>query len=334
MALLDRNHTYSYHGEDGGDLYGAVVTVRLDPGHAHPVALTLDTPSRDWFPKDTHSIKKVEFLSPALTAFWGRPIVMRAGIVLPPDYGKDPQKLYPTVYHVHGYTGDYRDAWRYGSFALTAMQAGKAYPFVHVFLDASFPLGHTVFADSVNNGPWGQALTAELIPYLEQTYHLQPDPAARFLTGHSSGGWSTLWLQTTYPDFFGGTWSTSPDPVDLHNFTGVNATPGSKDNMYHRPDGTPHYLVRYDGKAIFTLEEFAKQEVVTGDYGGQFASFDAVWSPRGPDGRPLPMFDRKTGHLDQNVLIAWQKYDIRRNLEDHWDTLVRNWRGDSPRLRR
>ncbi len=246
---------------------------------------------------------------------------MHAAVVLPPNYDKDPKRLFPTVYHVHGYGGDATGAWQAGPVYLKRMTAGKMASFVHVFLDASFPTGHTVFADSVNNGPWGRALTQDLIPALEAKYRLAPEPALRFLTGHSSGGWSTLWLQTTYPDFFGGTWSTSPDPVDLRSFTGVNATPGSTDNFYHKPDGTPRNLVRMGGKDVASMEQFARQERVQGEYGGQFASFEWVWSPRGEDGRPLPLFDRETGRLDPAVLEAWQKYDIRRNLETNWSTL-------------
>ena len=326
MALLDQDHNYAYHGQDADDYYGPLVTL-TDADRAQPVVLTLDRQGKPDAPADTASIKRTEFTSPLLSAFWGRPIVMRAGVILPPDYDKDPKRLYPTVYHVDGYGGDYTDAWQAGPFFLKSMAAGKRAPFVHVFLDASFPTGHTVFADSVNNGPWGKAVTQDLIPYLESRYRLAPDPALRFLTGHSSGGWSTLWLQTTYPDFFGGTWSTSPDPVDFRSNSGVNTTPGSTDNFYTKPDGTPRNLVRMGGKDIASMEQFARQERVQGDYGGQFASFEWVWSPRGEDGRPQPLFDRETGRLDPAVLQAWQRYDIRRNLETNWPTLGPKLRG-------
>ncbi len=92
---------------------------------------------------------------------------------------------------------------------------------IWVFLDESSATGTHEFADSVNNGPWGQALTTELIPYLESHYRMDADVQGRFLNGHSSGGWATLWLQTRYPKIFGGTWSTSPDPSDFHDFTGA-----------------------------------------------------------------------------------------------------------------
>lgn len=267
MALLDPTHDYAYHDLDADDFYGPLAVV-TDADRARPVALTLDRQGTPDMPADTASIKHADFSSPLLSAFWGRPIVMHAAVVLPADYDQDPKRLYPTVYHVHGYGGDAADAWRAGPSLVKQMAAGKRAAFVHVFLDASFPTGHTAFADSVNNGPWGKALTQDLVPALEARYRLARDPALRFLTGHSSGGWSTLWLQTTYPDFFGGTWSTSPDPVDLRSFTGVNATPGSGDNFYHKPDGTPRNLVRSGGKDIASMEQFARQEQVQGEYGG------------------------------------------------------------------
>ena len=190
-----------------------------------------------------------------------------------------------------------------------------------IYLDASFSTGHHVFADSVNNGPWGKALTEELIPYLESKYRLIAKPYARFLTGHSSGGWSTLWLQVAYPDFFGGTWSTAPDSVTFKSFTGINTTSGSKDNAYRNADGSVKNLVRMNGKNVASLEEFVKQEEVAGPVGGQMASFDWVFSPRGADGRPMKIFNRVTGEQDPFVQKYWERYDIKLIVERNWATL-------------
>ena len=329
QALLDPDHSYAYAGRDADDVSGPVVTVaNMDPAHAGVVSLTLDRPAAAPFRAvETASVKPFTFQSPLLSAFWGRPISLRAAVVLPPDFDADPQKRFAAVYHVHGFGGDWSEAWDAAPGLVRAMRAGARAPFVHVFLDASLPTGHHEFADSVNNGPWGRALTAEFIPALERRFRLLARPGARFLTGHSSGGWSTLWLQVTYPDFFGGTWSTSPDPVDLRDWTGVDVTPGSRDNVYRAPNGRPRNLVRLDGRDVASLEEFAKQEQVQGDYGGQFASFEWVWSPRGPDGRPLPLFNRVTGEQNPDVQRAWQKYDIRLILEQNWGTLGPKLRG-------
>jgi len=329
MALLDRYHTYAYHGEDEGDLTSAVTQVEnLNPMESKPIELTLTRATPELFkPADTENVKLVEFQSPMLSKFWGRSIMMRAGVVLPTSYGKDPKKTYAGVYHIHGFGGDHTAAWRQGAQLVKEMSEGKSPEMIHIYLDGSFPTGHHEFADSVNNGPWGKALTEEFIPHLEKRFRLVNKSYARFLTGHSSGGWSTLWLQVTYPDFFGGTWSTAPDPVDLRRFTGIDATPGSTDNAYHERDGSPKQLVRMGGKFVVSVEEFARQEVVTGEHGGQFASFEWVWSPRGEDGRPMKMFNRESGELNQEVLKYWRNYDIRLILEKNWPRLAPKLKG-------
>lgn len=321
MALLDQNHSYTYNGTGPGDLLSAVTTVRsLNPAQAGTVELTLTKKVPDKQLADTDSIKLVTFESPSLTAFWGRPVTMRAGVVLPPSYGKNLSAHYPTVYVVHGYGSNHTGAWRRGPTLIKEMAEGKQPEMIYVILDGSWPMGHHEFADSVNNGPWGHALTAEFIPNLEKKFRMDAVPRGRFLTGHSSGGWSTLWLQINYPDFFGGTWSTSPDPVDFRNFTGPDLTAVSQ-NFYRKPDGAPYNLVRFQGRELWTLEQYARSERVLGPYGGQMASFEAVFSPRGQDGQPMPLFDRDTGRIDPFVAKAWERYDISRLLRNNWKTL-------------
>jgi S-formylglutathione hydrolase FrmB len=194
-------------------------------------------------------------------------------------------------------------------------------PMIWVFLDQSSATGTHEFADSVNNGPWSEALTTELIPQLESRYRMDARPSGRFLTGHSSGGWATLWLQTRYPKIFGGTWSTSPDPSDFHDFTGVDLYAPNA-NVYRRADGSAYPLVRDKGKVQASYEAFAKLERVLGEYGGQMASFEWVFSPRGADGRPMPMFDRDTGAVDPAVVAYWREhYDIAHLVQANWPRL-------------
>lgn len=322
MALLDRHHTYNYNERDADDLYGPVVEMAaIDPAGTAPVELALTKHGEAHAAPKRDDIKVVEYQSPSLTSFWGRPVTMRAAVVLPPGYEKDLQRQYPAVYFHHGFGGNYRDAWWQGISLLKQMAAGKIMPSVMIFLDGSCPTGDHEFADSVNNGPWGRALTQEFIPYLEHEFRLIARPSARFLTGHSSGGWASLWAQVAYPDFYGGTWSTAPDPVDFRSFTGINATPDSKDNAYRTPEGKPRNVWRAKGKELASTEDFARQEEVVGEYGGQFSSFEWVFSPRGPGGRPMKLFNRVTGELDPQVTRAWQKYDIRLILDRDWDRL-------------
>jgi S-formylglutathione hydrolase FrmB len=334
QALLDVHHHYAYGGREPGDIVSPVTEITLPKGGDIALGATLPEPADPWTPAgvasadqlarlaatraDTHEI---DFISPSLSRFFGRPIHMRGWLVTPPGYADHPRQTWPTVCYTHGFGGRLRYLVGTAVYVHAAMADGSAPPMIWVLLDESGPTGTHEFADGVNNGPWGEALTSELIPDLERRYRMDSRASGRFLNGHSSGGWATLWLQTRYPAIFGGTWSTSPDPSDFHDFTGIDLyAPGA--NAYRRPDGTPVPLVRDHGKVLATFEEFARQEAVEGDYGGQLASFDWVFSPRGDDGRPEPLFDRATGTIDPAVVAYWRDhYDIAWRVAHDWPAL-------------
>lgn len=328
MALLDLDHSYSYSQMGPGDLRSAVVSVpRLNPGEAGSISLVLEKRVADPNTNsDTPSIKFIEFQSGALSAFWGRPIMMRASVLLPTSYATSKLR-YPTVFKVHGFGGSHLRVSRDAPALLKKMSEGTLPEMIYVYLDGSCPLGHHEFADSANNGPWGQALVKELIPHLESKFRMDAISRGRFLTGHSSGGWSTLWLQINYPDVFGGTWSTAPDPVDFRSFSGADLTKSPTENFYQGPAGKPRNILRYKGKDIFSWDQFARFARVIGEYGGQIESFEAVFSPRAEDGRPMELFDRETGAIDPRVQKAWERYDISRLLVTNWKTLGPKLRG-------
>ena len=268
------------------------------------------------FPQ-TDNLQLFERRSELLSRFWGRDVLIRAGVVIPPQM-RTGEKL-PVCYSIHGFGGSHRGAVRRAVPLVEGMAKGSQPRLLYVFLDASCPLGHHEFADSVNNGPWGAALTTEFVPALEAEFHAGGAASSRFLTGHSSGGWSSLWLQVNYPDVFGGTWSTAPDSVDFRDFTGIDVY--RFDNAFTDPDGKPIQLVRRDGKWVTTIQQFVDKELARKNYGGQFMSFNAVFSPRGEDGQPMALFDSKTGKIDRFVAESWKKYDIRLLLRERWTSL-------------
>jgi len=263
----------------------------------------------------------LDFVSPSLSAFWGRPIHMRGWVLRPPGYDPSHNAHYPVVYWTHGFGGDLSTVVDRAVRFHQEMAAAQTPPMIYVLLDESSPTGTHEFADSLNNGPWGQALTTELIPALEQRYRMDARPSGRLPTGHSSGGWATLRLQTRYPKVFGGTWSTSPDPSDFHDFVGIDLYAPDA-NVYLRPDGEPYPSVRDKGKVLATFEQLAKSERVMGPYGGQLTSFEWVFSPKAADGRPAPMFDRDTGVVDPSVVAYWREhFDIAWRLAHNWPAL-------------
>lgn len=322
QAVLDVEHTYNYSGRTPGDWISPVVALAAwTPGQGNEptLLLTSQVPERSApkeAPQPEAHLERMQ--SAALTAFWGRPTFVQAWVFTPPNYDATAKRRYPTVYWTHGFGGNLRYAKFSGERIYKRMAEGKMPPMIWVMLDESLPTGTHEFADSVNDGPWGKALTTEFIPYLEAKYRMDAKPSGRFLEGHSSGGWATLQLQVNYPRIFGGTWSTSPDPSDFHDFTGVDLY-APHANVYHRADGTPYPLVRDHAHVIETYEQFAKLEHVLGPYGGQMASFNWVFSPRGKDGRPLPMFNWQSGDVDPKVVAYWRDhYDLAHICQADW----------------
>ena len=129
----------------------------------------------------------------------------------------------------------------------------------------------------------------------------------------------------TYPDVFGGTWSTSPDPVDFRDFQKIDLyAPG--ENMFRDRAGNRRPIARMGTRPILFYDHFSKMDDVIG-WGGQLGSFEAVFSPIGRDGRPRKLWDRSTAAIDPEVAKAWEAYDIRLVLERNWPKLAPKLKG-------
>ena len=320
-AVLDVDHHFAYYDDaSDGDLLGTVSEQKFDPAANERILLTLTERKTDPPLQLPPHTELFDYLSPTVSAFWGRPIHMRGAVVLPPSYSSSKTR-YPTAYLTHGFGADMKYLLqRSAANANKLMEDKKTPEMIWVMLLQASPTGTHEFADSVNNGPWGKALTAELIPYLEKKYRMDAKPSGRFVTGHSSGGWAAMWIQVSHPGFFGGTWPTAPDPGDFRNFAaGADITTHPPSNFFRNADGSPRMFIRMGGKDTQALGDLAQQERVLGDYGGQLASFEWVFSPRGKDGRPIPLFDRDSGAIDPEVAEYWEKhYDIANLLRTNW----------------
>ncbi|GMV94141.1 MAG: hypothetical protein AMXMBFR82_39190 [Candidatus Hydrogenedentota bacterium] len=275
---------------------------------------------RQSIPADTELRKYVKLRSEVLSAFWGRDMFLEAAVIVPP--GHDPGERLPVCYFIHGFTN-----WELWAFHLSDAlieslnDQSEDYPrMIYVFPNAQFGLGHHVFADSATNGPWGTAFVKELAPAIETQFGGAGETDGRFLAGHSSGAWSALWLQIMYPGSFGGAWAMAPDPVDFRSFTGVNLY--EDENAFVDEEGNERMLVRNRDEWVQSFREITKTEARKGFFAGQFASFDNVFSPIGPDGLPRRLYDWETGVIDREVAEAWKAYDISLILRSHWEELA------------
>jgi hypothetical protein len=300
-------------GTGPGNGFSDVLMLDGQPGE---VALEVDQTHPDRPFQETEWTKLLSVRSTLLSSFHGHDVFLHAAVVLPRSYADQPERRYPTIFTIPGFGGTHFSERR--NQPVDENNPGGV-EFLRVMLDPSCPLGHHVFADSANNGPVGQTLITELIPEFDRRFRSVAEPGARFLTGHSSGGWSSLWLQVTYPEVFGGVWSTSPDPVDFRDFQRINLYRAGE-NMYVDPAGQRRPLGRAGGQVLIWYDDFAWMEHVAGP-GGQLHSFEAVFSPRGADGKPQLIWNRETGAVDTEVTKAWEKYDIRLVLERNWTEL-------------
>ncbi len=309
-------------GTGEGNGYSNVVQLETQTKDSKVPVLAVDRLVQPRTFRETKWSKLLRIRSKLLSEFHGRDVFMNAAVMLPASYYQQVERAYPTIFNIPGFGGTH-----FGGIRRSPVQEQNedGVEFLRVLLDPSCPLGHHVFADSVNNGPVGKALITELIPAFDQKFRSISRPTARFLRGHSSGGWSSLWLQVTYPEFFGGTWSTSPDPVDFRDFQRINLY-HQGENMYVDAIGKERPLARRGRQVMLWYRGFADMEWTLG-HGGQLHSFEAVFSPRGPDGKPLLLWDRQTGGINTEVAKTWEAYDIRLILDRNWDKLGAKLKG-------
>jgi hypothetical protein len=318
------------------NLYSTPITVTLDPakGGTVKLELTRKVPA-EVLPKDTAQVKFLKLRSEKLSRFHGRPIYLRAGIILPAGYDKDKDKRYPVRITIGGYGSRYTTVLGmmspFSDFSRT-WNAATTPRMIYVHLDGAGPLGDPYQVNSANHGPYGDVITQELIPHIEKTFRGVGKPYARVLEGASTGGWVSLALQIFYPDYFNGAWSHCPDPVDFRAFELINLY--KDDNAYVNRFGFERPAAReLNGDLRYTMRHEVQREVVLGRgdrwtlSGKDWGAWNAVFSPRGEDGLPVPAWDGRTGKIDRKVIEHWQKYDLRLHLEKNAAVLAPKLRG-------
>jgi hypothetical protein len=311
-----------------GNLYSEVQKVHLDPERGTSIKLTLDQVIPPVVvPEDTEWIKHIKFQSPLLSEFWGQPIYLGASVLLPKGYESHPDVEYP-VHYIQGHFslrppyGFREDSGFFNTWTKEDFPRMIAVTFQHPcpYFDDSYAV------NSANCGPYGDALLTELIPLLEEKFRIIRKPYARVLSGGSTGGWEALALQIFHPEFFGGTWSFFPDPVDFRYYQLVNIY--EDDNAFFIDQGwmKPERPMMRDGhgQVMVTFRQMSQLEAVLGSRGRsgqQMDAWNAVYGPVGKDGYPQLLWDKETGVIDHEVAEYLRDYDLRFYLEKNWRTI-------------
>jgi len=335
-----------------GNLYSTPREIRIDPKKAETIAIDLDNvipPIPD--PPTTKYVKHERIKSERLSKFWGRDVYLGAHVLLPEGFDSHPEARYPLVIN-HGHfpdtiggfreeppdpnlKPDYSDRFHVSGYNRIQQQLGyqlykdwtsPGYPryLVVEMQHANAYYDDSYAVNSANIGPYGDAITYELVPYLEKKYRALGGGWARFLYGGSTGGWSALGAQVLYPEEYNGAWAACPDPIDFRAFGVVNIYEDENAYLWKGPwktVATPGHR-DYLGHIQSTVEQMNRMELVLGPRtrsGGQYDVWQAVYSPAGPDGYPRPIWDKRTGVIDKETAAYWREhYDLVHILKRDW----------------
>jgi hypothetical protein len=305
-------------------------------------------------PQDTEYVKRVKIRSKLLSDFWGRDMYLGAHVLLPHGFEEHPEARYPlAIFHGH-FPADL-SGWRtvppdttqpcvYSErFKLDCynhIQAQEAYDFYKIWTGPDFPrvlaieIQHpTPYYDdsyavnSANQGPYGDAITYELIPYIEAQFRGIGQGWARFLYGGSTGGWEALAAQVFYPEEYNGCYAACPDPIDFRAYCLVNIY--EDQNAYYL-DGPFRRTLRagkrdYLGQVSATLRDMNYKELALGTRGrsgDQWDIWEAVFSPVDTSGYPQRIWDKYTGEINPDVAAYWREnYDLAYILKRDWPQL-------------
>ncbi|HEY9429450.1 MAG TPA: alpha/beta hydrolase-fold protein [Gemmatimonadaceae bacterium] len=337
-----------------GNLISDVQRVHIDRDATISLVLTRVLPPVE-VPADTKWVKRIKIQSKLLSAFWGRPIYIGATVLLPKGFDEEPGRHYPAIY-IQGHFGlrapfgfdtdtaqSESPEQRAARLARTAREPG--FEFAKSWMSDDFPrmvaitfqhptpyYDDSYAVNSANNGPYADALLTELVPLLEKKFRLIPQAHARLLTGGSTGGWESIALQIHHPDFFGGTWTLYPDPVDFRDYQMTNIY---EDTSAFVPNVGPattwvvpeRFMSRTpEGQSLLTMRMMSRLEAVLGSHersGQQMNAWDAAYGPVGSDGYPKPLWDKLTGHIDKDVAMYMRDhgYDLTYYLQQNWSRI-------------
>ena len=305
--------------------------------------------------EDTKYIKHVKIQSKLLTEFWGRPMYLQANVLIPEGFSEKGKTEYPLmVFHGHfpktigGFrtsppTANKNDtiySERFGITGYKFIQEKESYDFYKKWTSKNFPrflvieIQHqnpyyddSYAVNSANLGPYGDAITFELIPHIEDLFNGVGEGWGRFLYGGSTGGWEALAAQVFYPKEYNGCFAACPDPIDFRAYTVVDIY--KDDNAYYS-EGSFKKTLRpgmRDGKGLIksSLKDVNRKEYILGNNsrsGDQWDIWQAVYSPVGDNGYPKPIWDKLSGKIDSDVANYWKEnYDLRYIMERDWDKI-------------
>lgn len=247
----------------------------------------------------------------------GDPAERELVVCLPPGYDEEPERRYPVVVCLTGFTGAgymmlNRSAWtpnlpeRHDAL----LARGEIEPMILVAPDCFTRFGGSQYRDSAATGAYESYLIREVVPFLRARYRTAPAPSRWGLMGKSSGGYGTLVLGMRHPDCWSALACHSGDTYfDYCYWNDFAKTAG----VLERQGGLRGFLEWFEAQPKKSNDAMTAMNVV---------AMAACYSPREPYpgfadpelGIDLP-FDIRTGRVKDAVWQRWLTHDPVRMIE-------------------
>ena len=272
-----------------------------------------------WSHESQGHFEELTFVSEALRGNpLGDPHERPLWVYVPPGYGAELERRYPTIYVIQGLTGQL-DMWRnrmpfrktYPELIDELFSSAGTPPCVVVLVDCWTSLGGSQFLDSPGTGQYHTYLCDEVVPFIDAQFRTLAGASRRGITGKSSGGYGAMVTPMLRPDLFGGLATHAGDALF---------------EVCYQPSFRESVRVlraEYGGSFAKFWEDFRSRPAFSKDSDNYLLNdwcMAACYSAD-EDGTVRLPYDTTTAELIPEVWERWLRWDPVRMVPQHADAL-------------
>jgi len=235
----------------------------------------------------------------------GDPPTRRIPVYLPPSYDTHPERRYPVLFLLSGFTG--RGSMMLNDQAWSPpidermdrlIEAGRANEMILVMPDCFTRFGGSQYLDSSATGRYETHLIEELVPWVDHTFRTLGSREHRGVAGKSSGGYGALVMGMKHPDVFS---AVACQSGDLYFEYCYRVDFPLALTTLQRASGVRAFLERFEAAPQKSKAEFATLNIL-----GMAACYSP--DPAAEMGVALP-FDLASGAIREDVWQRWLEHD-------------------------
>ncbi len=248
----------------------------------------------------------------------GDPADRETPVYLPPSYDDAPERRYPLILAIVGFTGTGRmhlnEDWFEPNLPERIdrlIDRGEMGEAIVVMPDCATRYGGSQYIDSAATGPYGRYTAIELVEWADREFRTIPHREARGVFGKSSGGFGSFRMAVDFPDVFSAFACHSGDAAFEYCY--LPEFPHALRYLWHNDITPRRFLDTYKGILDRSDDYMALMNEL---------AMASCYSPN-PDtelGFDLP-FDLVSGELVSEVWERWLVHDPVRMIPGRLDAL-------------